>query len=75
MHTHTHPLSVAAVAATVTYPYVVTCDSGASYVTNEPVTTGTLAASVTPVWGESVYASPASATAVMGSGYTVSATN
>jgi hypothetical protein len=55
-------------------PYVVTCDSGASYVTNQPVSTGTLAASGTPVWGESVYAGPAGAT-VMGSGYTVSATN
>jgi hypothetical protein len=43
---------------TATFPYTVTCGD-ASYVTNQPVSAGTLAASGT----------------VMGSGYTVSATN
>jgi len=60
----------------VTYPYTVTYGSGASYerasyVTNQPVSTGTLAASGTPVWGESVMASGS----VVGDGYTVSVTN
>ena len=67
-HVHTYPGWVYPYQ-----PYTVTC-GGASYVSNEPVSTGTLAAAGVPVWGESVYAGPGGAT-VMGSGYTVSATN
>lgn len=55
-------------------PYTVTYGSG-SYMTNEPISTDTLAASGVPVWGESITATQTAGAGVVGSGYTVSATN
>ena len=67
-HIHTYP------GGWPIQPYTVTYSSG-SYVTSEPVSTGTLAAAGVPAWGESVMAAQTMGASVVGSGYTVSATN